>query len=990
MKKKLFLVLFLVAAMLAFGAGAALAAGPSYDDGAVSWSLSDGKGSGPDFTCPVGTTLTATAATGYTLGEVTIDGSTGAFGSKDGGKTVTGTLNKAGNVTVTVNYSKDDDATDKGTSTVNLTVQSDVNTLKSVTSDTGSVTLSGTTYTVHIASDATANITLNATDDKADITFSGGYPGGTGKANIALVADDNVTATVTSEYGSTKDYTIKVVGDGDTAELNKLTSSGSGYTFKATVKESDKTVAATLDITDLDDTSFTITLDPEYKGSNVAYIVGSNCKVSGNKLTITDVSKKTATFTVKVTPYDSTLTPVEYKATVTVTTAASSFEDISMKVADVDKKTIISTSNFKPDKYTYSLDLEESGNIYLTVYYDAADFDVEVKYAGTTYDDSDAWEEKQSGSNPYNTWRIKVNASKKDAVTVKVTDDDNNSATYTFNVGEEESDFAVSIEGDDGKTYLSKSKFDAKKTSYGLGMNSKKVEEVTLYFYGDKPSSVKLGNSTKSVKAASGKSYDYYVTIAVDSDDETITVKADSTTYKFNLWESGGDYAVSVKGSDNTTYLAKSKFDAKTKTYDLGLSNKVTYVNLYFYDEKPSSVKLNGSTTQTIKSASDESYDYYCKVSVKSTDTYINAVIDGTTYRFNLWTSGGDLTGLGVYNSSYVSLGMTPAFSNKTTNYVCNVANNVSQIYLYTKASGSVQIAKDGSQYQTKSTEYTLYSLNNGLNVFDVYVGSEHYYVNVYRAYAQPTIQVSSQFIQINGAASRQIAAYNINGNNFVKLRDLAYLLNGTSKQFSIGFNATTNTVTMTSGGAYNAIGGEMVIPSSYKKAQPTKQVVYLDNKIISPAIYNIDGNNYFLLRDMANLLDFYVTFSGSTASIDTTRDYGGDKISNSNSGSSKTSSSDYYIKVVGDSKTYLDEDDFDMDDTKYDLDMKSSVETVKVYVYCTPSKIDTPTVKLDGAKQKVSEKTSYYLVTVDVDSDDDEQISVAVDGTTYKLNLWK
>jgi hypothetical protein len=42
--------------------------------------------------------------------------------------------------------------------------------------------------------------------------------------------------------------------------------------------------------------------------------------------------------------------------------------------------------------------------------------------------------------------------------------------------------------------------------------------------------------------------------------------------------------------------------------------------------------------------------------------------------------------------------------------------------------------------------------------------------------------------------------AYNIDGNNYFKLRDLAYALNGTEKQFEVGWDGAANAISLTSG----------------------------------------------------------------------------------------------------------------------------------------------------------------------------------------------
>jgi len=119
--------------------------------------------------------------------------------------------------------------------------------------------------------------------------------------------------------------------------------------------------------------------------------------------------------------------------------------------------------------------------------------------------------------------------------------------------------------------------------------------------------------------------------------------------------------------------------------------------------------------------------------------------------------------------------------------------------------------------------------------------------------------------------------AYNIGGNNYFKLRDLAAVLNGTEKQFSVGWNEASNSITLTSGQGYSAVGGEMTskgIGSTIPTWTDSK--ITLDGNEASFTAYNLDGNNYFKLRDIGTALDFAVEWDGArnTIVIDTSRGY--------------------------------------------------------------------------------------------------------------------
>ena len=119
--------------------------------------------------------------------------------------------------------------------------------------------------------------------------------------------------------------------------------------------------------------------------------------------------------------------------------------------------------------------------------------------------------------------------------------------------------------------------------------------------------------------------------------------------------------------------------------------------------------------------------------------------------------------------------------------------------------------------------------------------------------------------------------AYNISGNNYFKLRDIAFALNGSEKNFEVGWDATANAITLTSGKPYTKIGGEMAGKGSgNQQVKPTTAKIYLDGKEVQLTAYNIGDNNYFKLRDLGQAFDFGVEWDGNknTISIDTSKGY--------------------------------------------------------------------------------------------------------------------
>jgi len=136
-------------------------------------------------------------------------------------------------------------------------------------------------------------------------------------------------------------------------------------------------------------------------------------------------------------------------------------------------------------------------------------------------------------------------------------------------------------------------------------------------------------------------------------------------------------------------------------------------------------------------------------------------------------------------------------------------------------------------------------------------------------------VPTASQVL-INGK-SVAFDAYNIDGYNYFKLRDLAYSLNGTAKQFEVGWDAANNAISLTTGKAYTVAGGEMIGKGAGNQiATLTTSKVYLNGQEVQFTAYNIGGNNYFKLRDIGQAIDFGVGWDAATntISIDTSQGY--------------------------------------------------------------------------------------------------------------------
>jgi hypothetical protein len=111
--------------------------------------------------------------------------------------------------------------------------------------------------------------------------------------------------------------------------------------------------------------------------------------------------------------------------------------------------------------------------------------------------------------------------------------------------------------------------------------------------------------------------------------------------------------------------------------------------------------------------------------------------------------------------------------------------------------------------------------------------------------------------------------AYNIQGRNFFRLRDIAYVLNGTSAQFNVTWNGENNAIVITTNQAYDILGGEMIHANTEATtATRTYSTIFLNGSQLTPTAYNIGGHNFFMLRELGEYLNFNVDWDVETNTV--------------------------------------------------------------------------------------------------------------------------
>jgi len=131
----------------------------------------------------------------------------------------------------------------------------------------------------------------------------------------------------------------------------------------------------------------------------------------------------------------------------------------------------------------------------------------------------------------------------------------------------------------------------------------------------------------------------------------------------------------------------------------------------------------------------------------------------------------------------------------------------------------------------------------------------------------------STHNLSIDGEP-KEAEMYNINDENYFKLRDVAALLRGTEAQFEVTWDEENNCIVVETGKPYTPVGGELDQGADRSGSiVVSPQSMTVDGEAVNVTAYNLQGNNYFRIRDLGRVLGFGVDFGeNSTVLISTAK----------------------------------------------------------------------------------------------------------------------
>ena len=531
----------------------------------------------------------------------------------------------------------------------------------------------------------------------------------------------------------------------------------------------------------------------------------------------------------------------------------------------------IDTADLK--KATDTLEIDSKYSSYDTFYLHleaAEDFTITKVESKTVNDDSYVYE-------------VDFSRNRTEEIDVTVEDKGDNSITYTFTVKQLVKPYLDDLTIRKGSTgssaYTLYPSFDKDENDYSVFIP---YESGGRYIYidadPDNNSEAWYGNSEISDRERVTITKDTTLTIkAVDDIDDDIT-----NDYKVSVYYAGS-------GADDDADLDGLDVETSTRSgsgyKDATVSKTGNTYNVYVSkDQEYARITLDKSDRNAYIIYNDEVYssqEAFSGLALKdgkNTFTFVVMAEDcetTETYTVNIYLGVSsvlaDLTATGFVHE------MTPDFDADQNVYIGYVANKTSSTTITAEAADEdakiyIYSETDGDSKTGTGKAYDTFKLKEGLNNFRITVATSssskdytYYYLSIYRQPAKTTARVSNQTVTVNGR-DKDLYCYNINGNNFIQLRDFAYIMKGQDKQFNVEYTSNTYTANLTSGEAYT--GERTKSLSSNITIKATTQNLKLDGESIYPMAYNINGNNYIMLRDLCALLDIGCTYSSTSNSI--------------------------------------------------------------------------------------------------------------------------
>ncbi len=132
------------------------------------------------------------------------------------------------------------------------------------------------------------------------------------------------------------------------------------------------------------------------------------------------------------------------------------------------------------------------------------------------------------------------------------------------------------------------------------------------------------------------------------------------------------------------------------------------------------------------------------------------------------------------------------------------------------------------------------------------------------------TAKPSENTFTVNGKPVN-FTAYSIGDTNYIKLRDMAAVLDGTEQKFGVSYDAATQAVQIQPGETYEKVGGELSGSANVTamQAYPAAQSIQGKTDAQRLSSYLIDGANYIQLRELTAAVGCTVDYNAQNNTVE-------------------------------------------------------------------------------------------------------------------------
>lgn len=400
-------------------------------------------------------------------------------------------------------------------------------------------------------------------------------------------------------------------------------------------------------------------------------------------------------------------------------------------------------------------------------------------------------------------------------------------------------------------------------------------------------------DKTKRVLTVTPKvnfSYGKYYTLTVLGLKDS-TRKKSLVTYKYNIYYNQSVAPKPSNGGSNSSPVVKPG-DTQSSTGSFGGKEVVKYADgreIEYYEDCG---KIYYNVPKTIRTSTPAgngavNLKYDMNIIVGSDKNTKVGSLGGTLTVTNIVREGGYQNHRVAYATGPVTLTFSGKdFRDRQVGYWGSnrvKINNGKAMYVEADSSGKHILDGMTSNDQTITLSdqgyYTVYFSGYGAGIsLDIYIAKPGEDIS-YRTPVAKTAQPKTFQATVNGT-SFSLPAYNIDGENYVRMTDLAMMMKDTNKKFRVstfkedkdGINIDTRIRPV-----YNVTGGEFkAISSNTVTAKPTASIFSKEGNEINPSAYDINNETFVKLKDLAFILNtsYVADNSANTITLNTSVPY--------------------------------------------------------------------------------------------------------------------